>query len=1038
MIKPLALTLILSIAFASTAQVRLYPVSFNQEQKRYQLGRIRKDLTVTDPAFFEAVEALSVYSTDKKFTFIQQQINAQALADFLSKIKSKEQITSGRCGEQLQLGFSIVDWRREGTLYENLKNYKVFAVKCAALFANDTAGYKFIADVASDDPYIVLASAEQLTENPAYRKVIEDAIVKDPDFAKRYFFGDNLVSQYALQSKRKEVRDVHVLFEKYGTKSKGYVLYDALERGKLTAHQADSISQDNVSMIKAMVNILKTDSPYGLESVLRELEYKSIEWIRQSTLWNQGALNAEYNKFTPNEKLAILACGYRECKGEFLDVYLGLLRHTNMAQVDAALIRNLGEGAMPDFVQFLDKEDKLTNVIASFRGSERQLVTQMLASDHAYEESNSSASIPPMPVREKEPEKVTPSATGAPAPESKAEATKVVPTPAPASAPTKAEPTKAVPAPVPVKQRAEKNFEDMSVEPISFPHTDSSRAILALKRNIFAALQDISSFIQKPYAKDALLYAASVEPDEVFKKIDMFKSKYWCKDILEEATRNAPLSARRYFINKTHPVTVVLGYSKDAYVQKFLKLCTESEYQSRPFLLIDELTKDKLNFDQASNICKDNEILFREMMKIVEQKNYFGRFNVEKEMNYYALRQVRAINDKIEQPESERYASIDALSCKEIYYLMVYGREEVFSSTFDGLFTRFMDKCSATGWNANQFLAFPHYRAFMALCATYGKLDKFLSLFQSPDQNLLLTTFASDLDRERDQLSDASTVAETMANTINNTVLQVIQNTIKANYINREMAHDYNGMAIYGILAALCKDKAQLDKKWFVFIAKKYKIGALTTLSNAAVNSQKVFVERMYFYDDEDGKDSYDNFITTYSRAPNWKVEQFYSYAKVYSTAGSKIEIYANRAELEESGDREISKIIATNNYVVRSVVHRGHSFHTEATLTRVPASARFVFVGSCGGFYKINIALRKAPDAHIIATRQIGVKEVNDPIIFSFNEYVRQGKDISWKIFWDEAKSKLGNNVYFNDYVPPHKNLESLFVKAYYEIMGG
>ncbi|MGG2383092.1 hypothetical protein, partial [Salmonella enterica] len=83
--------------------------------------------------------------------------------------------------------------------------------------------------------------------------------------------------------------------------------------------------------------------------------------------------------------------------------------------------------------------------------------------------------------------------------------------------------------------------------------------------------------------------------------------------------------------------------------------------------------------------------------------------------------------------------------------------------------------------------------------------------FQSADQNLLLTTFASDLDRERDQLADASTVAETMSNTTNNTVLQIIQNTIKATYINREMAHDYNGMAIYGILAALCKDKAQLD-----------------------------------------------------------------------------------------------------------------------------------------------------------------------------------------------------------------------------------
>jgi hypothetical protein len=219
-------------------------------------------------------------------------------------------------------------------------------------------------------------------------------------------------------------------------------------------------------------------------------------------------------------------------------------------------------------------------------------------------------------------------------------------------------------------------------------------------------------------------------------------------------------------------------------------------------------------------------------------------------------------------------------------------------------------------------------------------------------------------------------------------------------------------------------------------MAKKYKVGALTTLSNASLMASKIFVERMYFYDDQDGRDSYKNFIATFSASPDWKVDQYFSYVRIKSANGKRVEIYANKPELEESGDREISQIIKDNNYAVGGVMHRGHSFHTEATLARVPATARFVFVGSCGGFYKINIALRKAPDAQVISTRQIGVKQINDPIIFGFNEYVRQGKDINWKIFWDEMHSKLANNSLFNDYVPPHKNLESLFVRAYYQIM--
>ena len=552
------------------------------------------------------------------------------------------------------------------------------------------------------------------------------------------------------------------------------------------------------------------------------------------------------------------------------------------------------------------------------------------------------------------------------------------------------------------------------------------------------ALQDISSFIHKSYAKDLMLYAANVEPDEVFKKVDMYKSKYWCKDILEEATLNAPLSAKRYFNNSTHPVTVILSLSQDSIIKKFLELSKEAKFESKPFLLFDEMVSQCLTLTDATAICQNNYSLFRELMGIASQKNYIGRYNVEREMNYYALRYIRTINDKVDLPEKERFASVENLSCDELYYLMVYGREEVFDGTFDGLFARFQSKCATSGyWNAKRFTSLPHYRSFIALCAAYDKLDKFLSLFSAANQKQILIAFASSLDTERDELSGAATVAETVANTSNNDVLQTIQNTIKASYLHLDSIHDYNGMAIYGILSALYKDKAVTDRKWFAIMAKKYKIGSLTTLSNSVLMEQKIFVERMYFYDDQDGRDSYKNFLATFSASSDWRIDQYFSYVRVTSINGKKIEIYANKPELEESGDREISQIIKKNDYTVGGIIHRGHSFHTDATLARIPASTRFLFVGSCGGFYKISTALHKAPDAQVISTRQIGVKQINDPIIFGFNEYVRQGKDVNWKVFWDEMSIKLSSNSFFNDYVPPHKNLESLFVRAYYQIMG-
>ena len=971
--------------------------------------RIQNELHIDDPLFYNMVDTLTGYCTDPKFTPQLQLQNLQGLARFMNKLNDKEQIRSGTAENLLLFYFSVMDWRKEGDYYDNLNSYSSFAMKCASFFAEDSTGMKFISRRAEDYPDEILVHSDQLPNNAFYRSIIEDAILNDPDFAKRYFYRKNLVSSVASTTQRRDVGGVYSLFQKYGTKSKGFILYDEVRRSQITPEDADSIAPDNEAMIQHMVSTLERKRPLGVKSILREMDYRATDWVRQSNHWTPSGVSVQFNKFTADEKFAILIFGYRECKPELLDQFLSLLQGSELESVSPTMLDNLESSTLPPFLHFLDKQDKLPVLLSYFSDANREKLNQLLASDES--ENGMPLSVETIPQNRGTAEVEKPTIKEAPV-------------------------TKA-PEPQSKVQFTDTYTDDAVVEPIRIPLSDSARGILSLKRNIFMALQDISSFIHKSYARDLLLYAASVEPDEVFKKVDMYKSKYWSKDILEEATLNAPLSAKRYFNNTRHPVTIILSYSKDPIIRKFLAMSNESRFETRPFLLFDEMAKNGMTFADASAISKDNRSLFSELMNISSHKEFIGRYNVEHEMNYYALRFIRSINDKVDQPERERFSSVESLSCDELYFLMVYGREEVFDNTFTGLFSRFQQKCASAGyWTAKKFTSLPHYRSFISMCAAYNKLDKFLSLFSATDQKALLTNFASTLDEGRDELSDAATVAETIANTSTPSVLSVIQTAIKNNYAHLDSIHDYNGMAIYGILSALNKDKAIYDKKWFSYMAKRYKIGALTTLTNASLMSSKIFVERMYFYDDQDGRDSYKNFIATFSASPNWRVEQFFSYAKISSISGKPVEIYANKPELEESGDREISQIIKDKNYIIGGIMHRGHSFHTETTLNRVPSTARFIFVGSCGGFYKINIALRKAPDAHIISSRQIGIKQINDPIIFGFNEYVRQGKDINWKVFWDEMHAKLGGNSLFNDYVPPHKNLESLFVRAYYQIM--
>lgn len=84
-----------------------------------------------------------------------------------------------------------------------------------------------------------------------------------------------------------------------------------------------------------------------------------------------------------------------------------------------------------------------------------------------------------------------------------------------------------------------------------------------------------------------------------------------------------------------------------------------------------------------------------------------------------------------------------------------------------------------------------------------------------------------------------------------------------------------------------------------------------------------------------------------------------------------------------------------------------------------------------------IHNVLQHAPDAHIISSKQIGKEVINRPFIDLINEKLRAGSNIDWMPFWNEFKAKAGKVEGFDDYIPPHKNLGAIFIKAYKIAMG-
>jgi hypothetical protein len=144
----------------------------------------------------------------------------------------------------------------------------------------------------------------------------------------------------------------------------------------------------------------------------------------------------------------------------------------------------------------------------------------------------------------------------------------------------------------------------------------------------------------------------------------------------------------------------------------------------------------------------------------------------------------------------------------------------------------------------------------------------------------------------------------------------------------------------------------------------------------------------------------------------------------------------------EESGEIDRAQA-ALNTYLEEKnlppsiVIHRGHSYYAGYTIEQIKPSAKIVFLGSCGGYHLIHDVLRNAPEAHIISSKQIGKQVINQPFMDQLNEKLRAGSNIDWIPFWNELKAKVGGVDGFEDYIPPHKNLGAIFIKAYNIAMG-
>jgi hypothetical protein len=532
------------------------------------------------------------------------------------------------------------------------------------------------------------------------------------------------------------------------------------------------------------------------------------------------------------------------------------------------------------------------------------------------------------------------------------------------------------------------------------------------------------------------------DPKLLIKKLPEFASKPCADVLLAVAAKIMPDEVFNYAASTNVSIVNALNRNTDPLVKTIVRIVRESKTPLKAKAFLNDIHNGKMTIAEADRITDDQDLFFKNLVRLKMEKQTLGGSSVDGELEYRALRDyVRIMDELHDKPEAVRFKCIEALSPEAIYYIIVYGQEEIYTSSFTGAFKRMMEKMKPLA--GDEFLEKLHYdkfRTFIRMSAGFSRLDQFLATFAEDKKQNLMKDFVANLGKGKDdELEDAVDVADAFGSIEDSILIEFLRTEVKENYEKSYQQRSKKGMKVYALLSTLFESaKDSLTEEEAAERSEQLRLPSINLVPYAKLlDDDSAVVEQFFFYGDEDGKMSYTSFLSNF-KGPKWKMTSSKYWVNITATSGKKINVFANLplAEPEdEEAQKALNKYLDDNNIHPSILIHRGHSYHLPTTLERLSSRTKVVVLGSCGGYHNLSTILNNSPEAQIISTKQTGAMAVNEPILRALNDNLNEGVDVNWVNMWKrlsgEFKGKTAESL-FKDYVPPHKNLGAIFIKAY------
>jgi hypothetical protein len=494
--------------------------------------------------------------------------------------------------------------------------------------------------------------------------------------------------------------------------------------------------------------------------------------------------------------------------------------------------------------------------------------------------------------------------------------------------------------------------------------------------------------------------------------------------------------------------------SSDPFVRTISKMAVSRSGQLY-FPFVDLLVQNKIAFEEIDKVKDDNLAYYRLLVKT--RIDFAGRMlgpNKDTPMEMPSLTAmmankakqvfIREINGLHDKPDPVRFKCLEPLTVQELYYLCVVSEDEIYTSSYLGVFKRIMERMKTPrGDSLIMSVNADYFRKFIKMAAAYNTLDTLLKSMPQDNANTLMKAFMSRIEASttKDNVEDAVDVADSYSSIFekNRNLADFMLEEANLNYERCARSNDKNGMVVYRLERTLFESADTTHK---VDLSKELGIPPIYSVDyNKLTDDSGRVIQQVFFYGDEDkdGQNSYVNFKSLFVGRPEWSLSENADWLTIKSTKGRPVWIFANKPlygekDPDEEACAKLNAWLEAKKLRPTIFIHRGHSYHVASSLSKLQPSARIVILGSCGGYNNLNEVLTISQDAHIISSKQVGTKTVNEPILKAINTTLLGGHNIDWLSMWKDLGKQFAGNARekFDDYIPPYKNLGAIFIKAY------